>query len=96
MKITEKLTKLVSTDKIAIRNIRNFWLDIDVDDKDTPFSSGPMTEDGGFRATIYQRNKDKTVKSLVLKGTVDDTENIILRVKNMETGEIWKFHTRRE
>ena len=38
------------------RNVRNFWLDFNVDGRDSALSGGPVRKDGGFSGRIYQRD----------------------------------------
>jgi len=37
------------------RNVRNFWLTLDVDGKKTNVATGPRSRDGGFYLTILVR-----------------------------------------
>jgi hypothetical protein len=39
------------------RNVRNFWLNADIDGRRSRFASGPRGRDGGFRLDIYHREQ---------------------------------------
>ena len=48
--------------------VRNFWVDADIDGRQTGLGGGPMSKDGGMDVTIYQRDggrKKSPLKSLV-------------------------------
>lgn len=36
--------------------VRNFWIDADIDGRQTMLSGGPRSKDGGMEVNIYQRN----------------------------------------
>lgn len=48
------------------RNVRNFWITVNVDGRATPIEAGPQRADGGFRIIIQQRENgyisDRTVE----------------------------------
>ena len=37
--------------------VRNFWIDADIDGRQTMLSGGPKSRDGGMRVNIYQRDE---------------------------------------
>lgn len=37
--------------------VRNFWIDADIDGRQTMLSGGPRSKDGGMGVTVYQRNE---------------------------------------
>lgn len=39
------------------RNVRNFWIEAEVDGRKTPIAFGPGGKDGGFSLTVYMRNQ---------------------------------------
>jgi hypothetical protein len=49
------------------RNVRNFWIVLDVDGR-TKVQPGPRTKDGGFASTIYMRDKGSVQAALYLRG----------------------------
>lgn len=38
------------------RNVRNFWVRVNVDGKKTPVATGPRRRDGGFSCNIQMRS----------------------------------------
>jgi len=61
------------------RNVRNFWLNADIDGRRSRFASGPRARDGGFRLDIYHRErgdispKPLRVSGRCVKGTLSVT-----------------------
>ena len=37
--------------------VRNFWIDADIDGRQTTLGGGPRSKDGGMDVTIYQRDE---------------------------------------
>lgn len=60
------------------RNVRNFWIELDVDGSKTAIGSGPRGKDGGFQLTIRQRDNGSIVKALDVRGFVDTNGNLRL------------------
>ena len=60
------------------RNVRNFWLELDVDGCKTRVETGPRAKDGGFTLNILQRDNGSIVKAMELWGHVTDDGRIIL------------------
>lgn len=48
------------------RNVRNFWITLDVDGKKTDVATGPRSRDGGFRITILVREDGDICDNAVL------------------------------
>jgi len=46
------------------RNVRNFWIDADIDGRRSSLTGGPVAKDGGFTMRIRQRD-DGTVSEPV-------------------------------
>ena len=44
------------------RNVRNFWVTVDVDGKATRVATGPRGKAGGMDITLYQRDAGEVVK----------------------------------
>lgn len=44
--------------------IRNFWVEADVEGRETILSGGPRAKDGGMRITLYQRSDGQSVEIL--------------------------------
>lgn len=54
------------------QNVRNFWLELDVDGSTTRIATGPRGKEGGFRLRIFQRDKDEVTKAAYIDGVVVD------------------------
>ena len=53
------------------RNVRNFWIDLNVDGRKSTVSTGPVSKDGGFSMTIKIRNNGSISPfKLTLEGRV--------------------------
>ena len=50
------------------RNVRNFWIEAEVDGRKTPIAFGPQGGDGGFRLTIFMRNEGEVEEVAHVEG----------------------------
>ena len=50
------------------RNVRNFWIEAEVDGRMHGFSGGPVSKGGGFRLTVQIRNKGSVTRAGTLYG----------------------------
>lgn len=62
------------------RNVRNFWIEVEVDGKRTRIATGPRAADGGFSMTISQRRKGNVMKAAVITGDWTPDGNLTLAV----------------
>ncbi len=62
------------------RNVRNFWLEIEVDGRKSRIGVGPVRKNGGFTLSIRQRDDGQVTKPMVINGFADDMGNIRLEV----------------
>jgi hypothetical protein len=60
------------------RNVRNFWIELDVDGRKERVETGPVRADGGFQMTIRIRDE----------GSISDTVLLVEGNVNTNTGEI--------
>ena len=60
------------------RNVRNFWIELDVDGKKTRIATGPASKDGGFDLTVKMRNEGGIVKALQVNGYACDNGVLVL------------------
>ena len=44
--------------------VRNFWVEADIDGRETNANGGPRSKDGGMDVTIYQRD-DGEIKTVL-------------------------------
>ncbi len=56
----------------AVRNVRNFWIELEVDGKPTKVATGPRSKDGGFSLRVLCReNGSISEKTLIVRGFVN-------------------------
>lgn len=63
------------------RNVRNFWIEADIDGRKSAFASGPVRKDGGFELTIKMRSEGSIVEAISAHGWVDEQGNIRMWVR---------------
>ena len=49
------------------RNVRNFWVDLDVDGRANSVGTGPRSKDGGLDLDLYIRNDGRVAKALTVR-----------------------------
>ena len=50
------------------RNVRNFWIELNIDGRKSRIATGPVSKDGGFSATIYMRDAGCVERAMVIRG----------------------------
>lgn len=60
------------------RNVRNWWLELNVDGR-VPTASGPQAKEGGFHLVIKQRSAGVIFDALVVDGLANDDGSLELR-----------------
>lgn len=61
------------------RNVRNFWIELEVDGVQTKIATGPKSRDGGFQMVIRMREKGAISDKLVtVFGTVDHSDGALV------------------
>ena len=63
------------------RNVRNFWLNAEVDGRATDIATGPRRKDGGMYLNLYVRNEGDIERLLTIECTVDTLDPAKLIVK---------------
>jgi hypothetical protein len=62
------------------RNVRNWWIELDVDGKKIDINTGPRSKSGGFNINIWQRDMGAVTGSLIISGEVEgDTLTLTAR-----------------
>lgn len=56
------------------RNVRNFWLEADIDGRETSLEGGPVSKDGGFTAALYIRDEGSVQRAVTIHGWVSGGE----------------------
>lgn len=47
------------------RNVRNFWIELEIDGRVTKVATGPRRKDGGFLLKVHMRDKGEICRDLV-------------------------------
>lgn len=69
------------------RNVRNFWIELDVDGVSRRIATGPQSKDGGFRLTIRQRDGGGIITALDVQGNAGPNGRLTLMVEADRTGD---------
>ena len=77
------------------RNVRNFWIDGQVDGRQSDVSGGPRAKDGGIRVDIKQRDNGSVTDAVTIKGYADSEGNLSLRVYDKDDNLIFENKTKR-
>lgn len=60
------------------RNVRNFWIELDVDGKKQKVATGPRNGSGGFRLRILMREEGGiSDKELIVNGYANEEDNTL-------------------
>jgi hypothetical protein len=54
------------------RNVRNFWLELEVDGSRTKIETGPRSKDGGFTLKILMRREGDIMRPVTITGREQD------------------------
>ena len=52
------------------RNVRNFWLELDIDGRKSRIATGPVNTLGGFSLVVKARNRGEVCEAFVIHGVV--------------------------
>lgn len=63
------------------RNVRNFWLDVNIDGQATRLSGGPQAKDGGFDLTIKMRDNGGIIEAVDILGRANADGRLTLTVR---------------
>lgn len=63
------------------RNVRNFWIEADIDGRSTTLEGGPRSRDGGISVTLYIRERGEVSDAVTVHGSPSaDGRALILNV----------------
>jgi len=62
------------------KHVRNFWIEGQVDGRRGTISGGPIAASGGFRLTIFQRNKGEVMEAVRIYGYPDKNGKLRLNI----------------
>ena len=54
------------------RNVRNFWIEVEVDGSKTAIATGPRRADGGFDIRIQMRDQGGIICPVSIHGRAED------------------------
>lgn len=64
------------------RNVRNFWIELNVDGSKTAVETGPRNRDGGFSMTIQVRRNGEPAVAMQIAGRVGPDGKLQLIARN--------------
>jgi len=67
-----------------MKEIRSFWIEANIDGRQSPLRGGPTGKVGGFCMAIYQRDKGRVTTAARISGFAeeDGTLHLTIRVKD--------------
>lgn len=65
------------------RNVRNFWIEADIDGRTSQFASGPVRKDGGFTLNVYQHDAGGVSHPLTIRGYALANGAVVLTVEDV-------------
>jgi len=80
---------------MAPRNVRNFWLEIQIDGRKTRIACGPQKKDGGFSICILQRDKGQIATGAYVEGRAGPDGDLVLAADGKDCGFVKLRETKR-
>lgn len=62
------------------RNVRNFWIDLNVDGRKASVNTGPRRKDGGFRLSIKMRRDGDIFSPVFIEGLANPDGTLKLMI----------------
>jgi hypothetical protein len=62
------------------RNVRNFWVELDVDGKESPIASGPRNKNGGISMSIKMRDEGCVAHAVDIEGHAKQDGSLSLQI----------------
>ncbi len=75
--------------------VRNFWVDADVDGRQTMLGSGHRAKDGGMEVTIYQRDDGSISTALRIACRVNWRGQLVTTARNADGEIVFEYVTER-
>jgi len=63
------------------RNVRNWWVEVEIDGRKSRFAGGPQAKGGGFWLVIRQRDKGEIVVACEIEGKVGTDGKLALVIE---------------
>ena len=80
---------------MSSKNVRNFWIELDVDGRETRIEAGPRDKEGGFVLNLKMRDQGEIKHTLKVRGFVDFYGQLQLEVVNFYGRLVWDTTTSR-
>jgi len=77
------------------KNVRNFWVDGEIDGYTNNLTGGPRNKEGGIDITIKQRDNGAVTTALKIEGFANDKGELSLRVKDKDDNLVFENDTKR-
>ena len=77
------------------RNTRNFWIEGQIDGRNSELSGGPRNKDGGISVKIKQRNNKGITEAIRIDGIADSEGNLSLKVYDKDDNLVHENKTKR-
>jgi hypothetical protein len=72
------------------RNVRNFWIELDVDGKKQRVATGPVRSDGGFRIRVLIRDQGGiSSTTLTIQGIAHDDGSLTVTAGRESENDTW-------
>jgi hypothetical protein len=67
------------------KNVRNFWVNVEVDGRSSALASGPVAKDGGFTCGISVRHKGEVCNNAVMiTGRVNPDGTLEIKINGFD------------
>lgn len=80
---------------MSIKNVRNFWIDCDIDGRESILSGGPRSKTDGMSVIIKQRNNGDVTTALTVSCFVNVDGDLETYVADAHGNEVTKVITKR-
>lgn len=80
---------------MSIRNVRNFWIDCNIDGRESALSGGPRSKTDGMSVIIKQRSNGGFETALTVTCYVNDAGGLVTLVRDAQGHEITSIFTNR-
>lgn len=77
------------------RNVRNYWIEANIDGRPTRIAAGPRRKDGGFALSVLMRDQGGIVDALTVEGYADPDGTLTLNVFNADANNIYQRKAQR-
>ena len=75
--------------------VRNFWIEADIDGRQSTLAGGPRNKNDGMEIDIYQRDDGTIYHAVDIWCHVDPEGNLVTQIHNRQNDDITEVITRR-